>query len=183
LLLNTPQAGEPAEEQAPVPHLELARLARQINDGMAEYAVQRIEAAAGSLWHRSVLLLGAAYRADVRETAFSSTYLLQAALWRRGATVYVDDPLYGPGELHALGFQPLPPGRENEVDAIILQTAHRAYQGFDFRRFARCRVLLDGRNALTRVQVEEAGLRYMALGDGIEDAARCVVAVREDVRS
>ena len=183
LLINDMHTGEPVEEQEVVPHLELARKARQINDGMAEYAVQRIEAAAGSLWHRSVLLLGAAYRADVRETAFSSTYLLQAALWRRGATVYVDDPLYGPAELHALGFQPLPPGRESEVDAIILQTAHRAYQSFDFRRFARCRVLLDGRNTLARAQVEEAGLRYMALGDGIEDAARCVVAAREDVRS
>ena len=183
LLINEVQAGKPAEEQAVAQHLDLARKARQVNDGMAEYAVQRIEAAAGSLWHRSVLLLGAAYRADVRETAFSSTYLLQAALWRRGATVYVDDPLYGPAELHALGFQPLPTGRENEVDAIILQTAHRAYQSFDFRRFTRCRVLLDGRNALARAQVEEAGVRYMALGDGIEDAARCVVPVRDDVRS
>lgn len=183
LLINDGLADEAESEHGGVPHLDLARKARQINDGMAEYAVQRIEAAAGSLWHRSVLLLGAAYRADVRETAFSSTYLLQAALWRRGATVYVDDPLYGPAELHALGFQPLPPGRENEIDAIILQTAHRAYQSFDFRRFARCRILLDGRNALARAQVEEAGLRYMALGDGIEDAAHCVVPAREDVRS
>ncbi len=175
LLINDPLVGE-AEEQAGAQRLDMVRQARRINDGMAEYAVQRIEAAAGSLWHRSVLLLGAAYRADVRETAFSSTYLLQAALWRRGATVYVDDPLYAPADLHALGFQPLPPGRENEVDAMILQTAHRAYQSFDFRRFGRCRVLLDGRNALSRAQVEEAGMRYMALGDGIEDAACCAGA-------
>ncbi|HEY0753677.1 MAG TPA: nucleotide sugar dehydrogenase [Ktedonobacteraceae bacterium] len=183
LLATDAHPDELANEQGAIQHLDLARKARQINDGMAEYAVQRIEAAAGSLWHRSVLLLGAACLADVREVAFSSTYLLQAALWRRGATVYVDDPLYGPADLHALGFQSLSSGRENEIDAIILQTAHRAYQSFDFRRFARCRILLDGRNALERAQVEEAGLRYMALGDGIEDAARCVVAVREDVRS
>lgn len=182
LLINNRQADASGDGRGAVQHLELVRKARQINDGMAEYAVQRIEAAAGSLWHRSVLLLGAAYRADVRETAFSSTYLLQAALWRRGATVYVDDPLYGAAELRALGFQPLSPGCENEIDAIILQTAHRAYQSFDLRRFARCRILLDGRNVLTRAQVEEAGLRYMALGDGIEDAARCVVSARDDVR-
>jgi nucleotide sugar dehydrogenase len=183
LLANDKQTENPTEGQEAALHLSLMRKARQINDGMAEYAVQRIEAAAGSLWHRSVLLLGATCQADVRETAFPSTYLLQAALWRRGATVYVDDPLYGPAELHALGFQPLSPGRENEIDAIILQAAHRAYQNFDFRRFARCRILLDGRNALARAQVEEAGLRYMALGDGIEDAARCLVPARDDVRS
>lgn len=179
LLLGDVAAGEARDEQ----NLRLLRKARQINDGMAEYAVQRIEAAAGSLWHRSVLLLGVTNQEEVRETAFSSAYLLQAALWRRGATVYVNDPLYGSAELHALGFQPLPAGRENEVDAMILQTAHRAYQSFDFRPFSRCRVILDGRNALVRAQVEEAGLRYMTLGDGIDDAARCMAPARDDVRS
>lgn len=171
--------GEPGASQT----LRLPLKARQINDGMAEYAVQRIEAAAGSLWHRSVLLLGAAYRGDVREVTLSSAYLLQNALWGRGATVYVDDPLYTPAELHALGFQPLPPGHESEIDAIILQAAHRAYQNFDFRRFSRCRLLLDGRNALARARIEEAGLRYMALGDGVDDAALCAIPAREDVKS
>jgi nucleotide sugar dehydrogenase len=181
-LLNEGQTEDEAGRQTGAQDLELARKARQVNDGMAEYAVQRIEAAAGSLWHRSVLLLGVASQADVHATALSSAYLLQAALWRRGATVYVDDPLYEPAELHALGFQPLPPGRENEIDAIILQTAHQAYQSFHFRRFTRCRVLLDGHYALSRAVVEEAGLRYIALGDGMEDAARYAVPARDGMR-
>jgi nucleotide sugar dehydrogenase len=155
--------------------LSLLRAARSINDGMAEYAVQRIEAAAGSLWRRSVLLLGVAYRGGVRETAFSSAYLLQAALWRRDATVYVDDPLYDPAELRARGFQPLPPGREDEIDAMILQASHQEYQSFDFQRFSRCRVLLDGRRGLARSRVEAASIRYMTLGDGADDAAVCMV--------
>lgn len=182
LLPNERQPDEGSPRQSGSQDLELARKARQINNGMAEYAIQRIEAAAGSLWRRSVLLLGAASQADVHATAFSSAYLLQAALWRRGATVYVDDPLYGPAELHALGFQPLPPGRENEIDAMILQTSHQAYQSFDFRRFTRCRVLLDGHYVLSREPVEEAGLRYVALGDGMEDAAQCALPLRDGMR-
>ncbi len=178
-LINDESRGESNEFQ----RLRLPRAARQINDGMAEYAVQRIEAAAGSLWRRSVLLLGVACREETRETTFSSAYPLQTALWQHGATVYVDDPLYTPAELHALGFQPLPPGRENEIDAMILQTAHRAYQSFDFRRFSRCRVILDGRYGLVRTHVEDAGIRYMVLGDGIDDAAQCLVPFRGDARA
>src|SRR6202023_1347791 len=43
------------------PKLTLPRTARHINDAMAEYAVQRLEAASGSLAHQSVLILGVAY--------------------------------------------------------------------------------------------------------------------------
>lgn len=178
LLLNDTSTETSAHEQGDFQHLRLPRAARRINDHMAEYAVQRIEAEAGSLWHRAVLLLGVTYREGVREIAYSSVYPLQDALWRRGATVYVDDPLYTPAELHAFGLQPLPPGRENEIDAIILQTAHQAYQLFDFRRFTRCRVLLDGRNRLVRARVQEAGIRYMALGNGVEDTVQCLVPFR-----
>lgn len=182
LLINNVSTNELPDEQSALPGLSLPRAARRINDGMAEYAVQRIEAEAGSLWHRSVLLLGVTYREDVRDVTFSSAYFLQKALWRHGATVYVDDPLYTPAELHALGFQPLPPGREDEIDAMILQTAHRTYQTFDFRRFSRCRVVLDGRHGLSRASVQEVGIRYMALGNGVEDAAQCMVPFRGDTR-
>lgn len=170
LLIDHGDIDDTADESQGFQHLRLPRLARRINDGMAEYAVQRIEAEAGPLWHRSVLLLGVSCRADIREAAASGAYLLQNALWRHGAVVYVDDPLYEPAELNALGFQPLSSGYEHEIDAMILLTAHRAYQHFDFRRFTRCRIVLDGQHGLIRARVQEAGIRYMALGDGVEDA-------------
>ena len=178
LLINTIAAHEAPDEPAGFQHLRLPRAARRINDGIAEYAVQRIEAEAGSLWHRSVLLLGITYRADVRAATASGAYLLQEALWRHGAIVYVDDPLYGPAELNALGFQPLPPGHEHEIDAMILLTAHRAYQQFDFRRFTRCRIILDGQHGLERARVREAGIRYIVLGNGVEDAEQCMTPFR-----
>ncbi len=183
LLIDDASAGALPDEQHDFQRLRLPRAARLINDGMAEYAVQRIEAEAGSLYRRSVLLLGVTYREGVRETTLSSVYPLQAALWRHGATVYADDPLYSSAELHALGFQPLPPGRENEIDAMILQAAHSAYQSFDFRRFSRCRVLLDGRHGLQRARIQEAGMRYMALGNGVEDGVPSLVSFRGDTRS
>src|SRR5579859_685716 len=146
--------------------LTLPRRARIINDEMALYAVQRLEAAIGSLSHRSVLLLGIAYRGDVREPAFTSARLLRDALVQHGATVFVDDPLFRDDELRALGYTPLSPEYRQRISAIILQAGHQAYQSFDFSLFPECRVLLDGRRALQPEVVESHGIRYISIGDG-----------------
>ena len=147
-------------------HLLLPRAARQINDSMAEYAVQRLEAVMGTLSGRGVLILGVTYRGDVRETAFTSAKLLHQALLRHNAVVYVHDPLYSDVELVAMGYTPLPEGGEQEVQAIILQSGHSAYAATSLRAFTRCQVLLDGRGVLERAAIEELGMRYIAIGDG-----------------
>jgi UDP-N-acetyl-D-mannosaminuronate dehydrogenase len=133
---------------------------------MAEYSVRHIETAIGPLNQQSVLILGVAYRGNVRETAFSSARLLQEALLRRGARIYFDDPLFSSSELSRLGYTPLTADREDEIRAIILQSDHRAYQAFDFTRFAHCQVVLDGRGVLSREMIEALGIRYIAIGDG-----------------
>jgi nucleotide sugar dehydrogenase len=153
-------------QQATTCTLELPRQARRINDEMAEYAVQRVEDTIGPLFSQTVLILGVAYRGDVRETAFTSAKLLQEALKRRGALVYVDDPLFSESELRALGYIVLPSGDENKVDAIIFQCSHSLYQTFDFRSFGQCRAVLDGRCGLDRKSIEVLGMRYIAIGDG-----------------
>lgn len=146
--------------------LELPRRARVINDGMAEYAADRLEQVLGRIDGQSILILGIAYRGNVREDAFSSAKLLRQAFAARRATVYVDDPLYTSTELEALGYLPLPPERRHEIAAIIVQSAHDPYKAFDFRPFSGCRVVLDGRRALSREEVEARGMRYMCIGDG-----------------
>jgi len=83
--------------------------------------------------------------------------------------VYVDDPLFSQSELRALGYTPLLPEFEGEIDAIILQAGHQAYQAFDFGRFARCQVILDGRRALNSERIKPAGIRYITIGDGYRE--------------
>jgi nucleotide sugar dehydrogenase len=158
--------GEMDQQKLEPAHLLLPRAARQINDAMAEYAVQRVEAEVGSLLGQVALMLGVAYRGDVRETAFTSAQLLSQALERHGAIVYADDPLYSDQELLSMGYTPLPEGAKPQVKAIILQADHAAYQAFDFSAFAGCQVLLDGRRGLDRETIEAAGIRYIAIGDG-----------------
>ncbi len=148
-------------------YLSLPRQSRIINDSMAEYAVRRIEHAIGELAGRSVLVLGVAYRGDVKETAFTSARLLQEALQQHGAQVYVDDPLFNDQELRELGYTLLPQKIEQQVEVIILQSAHQSYRTLNFVRFTRCQVILDGRRALNKQAIEALGIRYIAIGDGV----------------
>ncbi len=147
--------------------LQLPLFARRINDAMAEYAVDRIEAITGSLTGHSVLILGVAYRGNVREAAFTSAKLLQDALIERGADVYADDPLFSTDELCTLEYTPLTPEVEDKIRAIILQADHQAYRSFDLSQFTGCKVVLDGRRVLDHEKIEALGMRYISIGDGV----------------
>ena len=151
---------------APADGLTLPRQARAINDSMAAYAVERIEAELGSLRDRTVLILGVAYRGDVRETAFSSALLVREALAARGAIVYADDPLYDDDDLAALGYTPFRPGLADEVEAVVVQCDHQAYRAVNFAVLRHCKVVLDGRGGVRRERIEALGMRYIRIGDG-----------------
>jgi nucleotide sugar dehydrogenase len=143
---------------------QIPAMAREINDAMASYGVAKLEEALGSLQDADVLILGLAYRPNVKEASHSSTLLIAEALRARGARPAVHDPLFTSDEIRALGLDPidtLPPKR---ADAIIVQAWHEDYEELDFGAFAGCRALLDGRNAIERSRVEAAGLVYLGIG-------------------
>ncbi|HET8912852.1 MAG TPA: nucleotide sugar dehydrogenase [Ktedonobacteraceae bacterium] len=152
--------------------LDLPRHARQFNDTMADYGVQRIESLLGSLDQKSALILGIAYRGNVKETAFTSAKLLQEALTQRGATVYVDDPLFSDSEIQALGYTPVSAAQEGRIEAIILQSGHQQYHDLDFGRFPGCKVILDGRQFFAREKIERLGMDYIAIGAGEDGKAK-----------
>ncbi|HWM16691.1 MAG TPA: UDP binding domain-containing protein, partial [Microbacterium sp.] len=92
-----------------------------------------------------VVVLGAAYRGGVKETAFSGVFPLVESLRARGAHVLVHDPLYAPGELENLGFRPYALG--SPADAAIIQTDHAEYRSLTPTDLPSVRALIDGRRA------------------------------------
>jgi UDP-N-acetyl-D-mannosaminuronate dehydrogenase len=140
--------------------------ARSINDGMAEWAVERLGQELGGLEGKRVLVLGFAYREDVKESAFSGAIRIIRLLRERGSVPILNDPLYSYEELSLQGAEPaslesLPP-----IDAAILQAYHGPYRALDWRTLASagCEAVLDGRNALDRKVIEAAGMRYVGMG-------------------
>ena len=142
----------------------LTSLARQVNDGMAQYAQERLAAALGGLSGCRVLILGLAYRANVKESIYSSALLLSRVLSEAGAAVLVHDPLFSPQEIEELGLRPASLVPPPAVDAVVVQAFHDEYRGLDLSVFQGCRAVLDGRNVLSRQAVEACGMKYLGIG-------------------
>ena len=125
------------------PEATVVRAAREANAAMPEYAVAVLEGAYGDLTGATVVVLGAAYRGGVKETAFSGVFPTVAALEARGANVLVHDPMYTDDELAGYGFTAYHLGEA--ADAAVIQTDHVEYAELAATDLPGVRVLVDGR--------------------------------------
>jgi nucleotide sugar dehydrogenase len=146
------------------PELQLPPLARRVNDGMAAWAVSLAADSLGSLQDVTVLVLGIAYRGDVREDAFSSAFGLRDALMAAGARVLGHDPYFDARHLRERGFEAWDAASPSPVRVAILQAAHAAYRDLDLARIPGLELLVDGRNALDPASVQAAGVTYLGIG-------------------
>lgn len=125
------------------PDATVVRAARAANAGMPDYTIGLLEGAHGDLTGARVVVLGAAYRGGVKETAFSGVFDTVAALRARGASPLVHDPLYSDEELDKLGFTPYHVGEP--VDAAVVQADHREYADLGPADLPGIRTFVDGR--------------------------------------
>ena len=146
------------------PDLRIPPLARQINEEMGAFTVDLAEDRIGSLDGQPVVVLGIAYRGDVREDAFSSAFRLRDELLAAGARIYAHDPYFDDDHLRRLGFEPYDLDAPAPVRVAILQAAHAAYADLDPGRLPGLELIVDGRNALDRAPYEAAGVRYVGIG-------------------
>ncbi len=144
------------------PAATVVRAAREANAAMPGYVVARLAELYGPLDGARVVVLGAAYRGGVKETAFSGVFPVVAALQERGALVSVHDPLYEPAELRALGLEPYQSG--TPVDAAVLQADHAEYRDLGLDDLPGVRVVVDGRGLLDPDRF--AGVTVHVLGRG-----------------
>jgi UDP-N-acetyl-D-glucosamine dehydrogenase len=127
------------------PSASIVSLARSVNQEMPTHIVKTLEQLVGSLDEKKVLILGLAYRAEVKENAFSGAYRLAEELKLRGAKPVLHDPMYSADELTSLGFSPFELG--DSCSAAILHTAHASYLQLTSEDLLNCELLIDGRNA------------------------------------
>lgn len=146
--------------------MPLTANARRINDGQAERMLDRLETNAGPLQQKKVLILGLAFRPEVKEHTKSPAFLVCQAAEARGAKVFLHDPLYSEGELRSLGFMPMAIESDSLPPIVILVTGHSAYAqiNFDTWRERGVRHVLDGRRFWDPIAVGQAGISYLAPG-------------------
>lgn len=127
------------------PGASVVRAAREQNATMPARAVALLAREYGDLKGARVVVLGAAYRGGVKETAFSGVFATVEALLAEGAEPMVHDPMYSPEELEKLGFTPYTLGEP--ADAAILQADHPEYAALSADQLPGVRLLLNGRGA------------------------------------
>ena len=144
------------------PDATVVRAAREANAAMPGEVAALAAREAGGLAGKTVLILGAAYRGGVKETAFSGVFPLRDALEGLGASVVVHDPLYSGNEITDLGFAPYM--ESMEVDVVVLHTDHRDYAPWSLPWTVIPQLVVDGRAILR--QQDWPGARIVTLGLG-----------------
>jgi nucleotide sugar dehydrogenase len=142
------------------PEATVVSAARAANAGMPDYTIGLLEGAYGDLTGARVVVLGAAYRGGVKETAFSGVFGAVEALKARGAVPVVHDPLYDDAELERLGFTPYHFGEP--VDAAVVQADHDEYRSLGADDLPGITAFIDGRRVSSAEQWP--GVAYRVIG-------------------
>ncbi len=142
------------------PAATVVSAARSANAAMPAHVVHTLAKIHGDLKGQRVVVLGAAYRGGVKETAFSGVFPTVATLKDLGALVSVHDPMYTDDELTHYGLTAYHYGEP--VDAAILQADHAEYRDLDPKEMPGVRTFLDGRGITD--QAKWVGIRYHVVG-------------------
>ncbi len=145
------------------PGAELVETARRVNLSVPARVVNAVADELDGLGDRSVLILGAAYRGGVKETAYSGVFDLAREIEAHGGRPVVSDPLYTSEELKGLGLQPWSSG---EVDAVIVQADHQEYASLTPEDLPGVRVIFDGRGVLDPGLWSGSAARFIVIGQG-----------------
>jgi len=125
-------------------------LAEEVNSHMPDYVLQKIVLALNyqrkSINGANILLLGVAYKSNVSDTRESPALDLYLLLSEQGAKVAFHDPWVKSIELGAkrITGKPYSPALLQAMDAVVLTTAHRAFDAKEILKHSR--LLIDTRN-------------------------------------
>ena len=149
------------------PDAQLPAVARRVNEAVPGEMVRGLAALTGGLAGLRVAVLGAAYRAGVKETAFSGVFAAVAELSGHAALPLVQDPLYSHAELRGLGFEPYRFGQP--CDAAIIHTDHAEYASLEPTSLPGIRGLVDGRAITDPARWTAVPYRVLGIGSATED--------------
>jgi UDP-N-acetyl-D-mannosaminuronic acid dehydrogenase len=143
---------------------ELIQTARRVNERMPHVVARLVRDLAPLGSARKIVLLGAAYKADVDDARETPAFAIEKLLGDGGYEVTVYDPLVTqyPGALTG-DLE----GAVRDADLLVLVTPHTAICELDATRIAplvRTRTILDARNALDAQRWSDAGFDVHVLG-------------------
>lgn len=155
--------------------IRLIPASRAINDSMPLHMVELLEKALIASGRKAsgarVVVLGYAYLEDSDDVRNSPSIVLIRRLREIGIEVAIHDPYVNEykGDVLALA---------KNADSLIVMVAHRGYRILDLSALSavmRTPLLIDGRSLYSKGQAEQAGFRYIGLGQGSDPLEACYI--------
>jgi UDPglucose 6-dehydrogenase len=152
--------------------MPMVQAARDVNDGQRTWVVDKLAAALGGLAGRTVGLLGLAFKPHTDDLRDAPALAIASRLISMGAIVRAHDPValerarleHPESGIHYCAHVAEVAA---DADALVLATEWPEYRTLPWRELAgrmRTAVLLDGRNALERDELQRAGFTYLGMG-------------------
>jgi nucleotide sugar dehydrogenase len=129
------------------PEASIVREARSTNVGMPRYLVDRLNSFQPAIEPKRALVLGAAYRSEVKELAFSGVYPLVQQLRANEYEVEVFDPLFSNQELSEMGL-PGMTSNLSEFGVVVIQNSSDEFiEMLSLKQnWTSLKLIADGRN-------------------------------------
>jgi UDP-N-acetyl-D-mannosaminuronic acid dehydrogenase len=152
---------------------QLIRLARNLNDSMAEHAIDVVTKTMGSngvdIRNARISVLGVAYKPETEDVTNSPAGTLVEGLLKTGASVVAYDP-YTTETYGAIAARNLDDALKG-ADCVIVVTAHASFRSLDLNRIAKLAkegcFVFDGPRILDPTRAKSVGLTYQGTGYGV----------------
>jgi UDP-N-acetyl-D-glucosamine dehydrogenase len=145
------------------------KLARQINDSMADFVVEKVEAAlnqaskAGKDFSNAkIAVLGVAYKANIDDARESPALKIILILEGKGAKPLIFDP-HIPDKSNANSLD----SAIKNADVVVLATNHSVFLKQltpSKLKSSGVKAIVDARNCLDSEAIKKAGIKYFAIG-------------------
>jgi UDPglucose 6-dehydrogenase len=151
--------------------MQIVRSAREVNHRQRERVVEKLLGELKILKGRTIGLLGLAFKPDTDDLREAPALDIAKKLIERGARVKAHDPVAT--DVYRRTFPDsgvilcdTAEETANGADAVVLVTEWPEYRELDWTALVptmQTKVVLDGRNALDRTKLEQAGLKFLTL--------------------
>ncbi len=138
---------------------------RHINDSMPEYVFEKIKTILGGFNGQLITLLGVTYKPNIDDVRESPIMRLLDLLKHENVVVNVCDP-HANNKVGGIDSVYTAADRSSMV---VLGVNHKEFEDIDFAQLKEVMdgdVILDTRNFFDKEKVENAGLKYVLLGNG-----------------
>lgn len=147
--------------------LKLLQAVAEVNDTQLEAYVRKLEKVLGGLDDtKHIAVWGATFKENTDDLRYSRAVALMEELAKKSCVLTAYDPLAAP-PITGVAWKKSALEAVEGADAVIIATGWDEFKRADWEQVAsrmNGAVVLDGRNVLNKLAIEQAGLRYVGVG-------------------